>query len=144
MSTIHPSAGVPASAGHGTARCPRPAEAGTPDVGFRHRPGRVLLPVLVALVIPAAVTWLVWSVTHLVGSATSYHVRVTNRPPGVPMPTTAVVQQLLLEQNRWGDSVMFAVAAVAAALVLTLVAWLLGSQRKTASRAGVANGEIEP
>ncbi len=39
------------------------------------------------------------------------------------------MQRLLAEQNHWGILAMFAVAAVAGALVLTLVTWLLGGPR---------------
>jgi hypothetical protein len=88
---------------------------------------------MLALLVPAAVAWLVWSVTHLVGSATTYHVRVLAPPPGTASATTAVAQQLLSDQNHWGDQTMFAVAAVAASLVLTLIVWLLDGQQRPRS-----------
>jgi hypothetical protein len=78
------------------------------------------------LALPAAVAWLVYSVVHLVNSATAYHVRVIGRAAGAPMPSDAEVRRLLADQNHWGILAMFAVAAVALSLVLTLVTWLLG------------------
>ena len=96
---------------------------------YSRRAGRVFLPLLVGLVLPAAVAWLAWSITHLIGSVNTYHVRVLARPAGSPMPTPAAVQRLLAEQNHWGVLAMFAVAAVAAVLVLSLVTWLLGGPR---------------
>ena len=98
------------------------------------RSGRVLLPVLLGLVVPAAVVFLVYSVTHLIGSATTYHVRVVARPAGAATPTAAEVARLAAEQNHWGVLAMFAVMAVAGSLVLTLVVWLLAGQQAAARR----------
>ena len=99
------------------------------------RSGRVLLWVMLCLAVPAAVTYLVVSVVHLVGSATEYHDRVTAPPAGVAPPTTAAVARLDAAQMNWGVHAMFAVAAVAGAAVLTLVVWLLDLQRAAARRA---------
>ena len=98
------------------------------------RSGRVLLPVLVGLALPAALAGLVVAIVHLVSSATAYHVRVLGRPAGAAVPSEAEVARLLADQNHWGVLVMFAVAAVALCLVLSLVTWLLGGQRPPADR----------
>ena len=98
-------------------------------------PGRVLLPAMLGLALPAAVAWLVVSVVRLTSAATAWHVRVVNPAPGTPPLPAADVARLAAEQNRWGVLAMFAVAAVAACLVLTLVVWLLGLQRQAVERA---------
>ena len=98
------------------------------------RRGRVLPLVLALVVVPAAVAWLAASVVHLVRSDTAYHVRVVDPPAGSPPLPPAIVDRLQADQNRWGVQAMFAVAAVAASLVLTLVAWLLTWQRDNARR----------
>jgi hypothetical protein len=97
------------------------------------RSGRVLLLLLVGLAVPASIGWLAYALVHLIGSATSYHERVLARPAGVLEPTTAQVHAMLADQNGWGVMTMFAVAAVAATLLLTIVAWL-GTQRRPADR----------
>ena len=99
------------------------------------RSGQVLLWVMLCLAVPAAVTYLVVSVVHFVGSATEYHDRVTAPQAGAARPTTAVAAQLDAAQMGWGVHAMFAVAATAGAAVLTLIVWLLDLQRAAARRA---------
>lgn len=92
--------------------------------------GRVMLPILAGLVLPAVVVWLVWSVSHLIASATAYHVRVVAPPAGAVPASAAEVARLLAEQNHWGILAMSAVAGVAAAVVLTMLTWLTGGPRR--------------
>ncbi len=98
------------------------------------RRGRVLLPVLLGLALPAAAAFLVYSVTHLISSATTFHVRVVAPAAGTTLPTTAAVDRLQADQNHWAIVAMFAVAIFAGCLVLTLVTWLLGNQQRRADR----------
>jgi len=86
---------------------------------------KVVRWVCLLVALPASVAWLAYAVVNLVRSDTTYHLRVVPPPPGVPPATPAQVQLLQDRQYRWGDLVMFAVAAVAGSLVLSLVTWLL-------------------
>ncbi len=92
------------------------------------RLGRVWLPVVACLVLPTAVAWLVWSVTHFVASATAYHVRVVAPPAGAVAASAAEVQRLLAEQNHWGVLAMSAIAGVAGAFVLAVLTWVTGGR----------------
>ena len=75
--------------------------------------------------VPASSAWLAYAVVHLVRSDTAYHVRVVAPPLGTAPATPVQAQRLQDRQDRWGDLTMFAVAAVAGSLVLSLVSWLL-------------------
>ena len=89
---------------------------------------------MLGLALPAALVFLVYSVTHLIGSATTYHVRVVAPENQGLHPPAALVARLQADQTHWGDLAMFSVAIFAACLVLTLVTWLLGTQQRRADR----------
>jgi hypothetical protein len=91
--------------------------------------------IVLLIVLLAAIGWLVFSIHGLVHSATEYHMRVLDPVRlGTTRPTTTEANSMQAEQVRWGESTMFAVAAVALTFVLSLVNSVFRARRSRGSQ----------